>query len=433
MKKKFNAFTLVELMIVMVILVVLTTVWFISYEKYVSDSRDSKRLALLKELRDSLRVYGVQYWLPLPDDSIELRDNGKIFAYQWYAGKEVLSVLNLDETLYDPKDEVYFTYYVNQNRDEFQLMAFLEKQPLESFLFKNEIHAASYTKRFPVTFGQPMGILISQQTNIPLQELDEFKAPWFIDFWTNTWSTQLIVLSEPWKYISWTPWNLIWLTPLSTCNTIYKSDPIKYSKNGTYTINPTWDKPLLVYCDMDENNLWHGGWWTFTTFIWKTWIWRWAWEGTADAPYRYDRSGLWSSYGLDLKKIPHTEAYAVIKTPDLTQEKIDTKEVANFKNDYKNPIFDPSIGFRAKPTSALRWWFDGEFMLNHVHGGYNNNYDGYIALYKEWCCVHQWIRMKWGLWMQFPNEASRQDNLYYDTSIHTYPQAPYEKAWYYVR
>ena len=57
----FNkAFTLVELIVVITILAVLATVAFISFQGYTSSSRDSVRLADLKNVEKQLNIYFTQ-------------------------------------------------------------------------------------------------------------------------------------------------------------------------------------------------------------------------------------------------------------------------------------------------------------------------------------------------------------------------------------
>ena len=102
-------FTLVELVVVAVILSILATVGFISYEEYITDTRDSKRLAQLAWLRDGLRLWITKWQLPLPDDNVEIRNNDTAFLYQWYAWENVLEWISYSETTKDPYDNTYYT------------------------------------------------------------------------------------------------------------------------------------------------------------------------------------------------------------------------------------------------------------------------------------------------------------------------------------
>ena len=84
MKNNFNkAFTLVELIVVITILAVLATVAFISFQGYTSSSRDSVRLADLKNISKSFeinRTKGIDF--PLPDKKVDISSSGTIFQYQ---------------------------------------------------------------------------------------------------------------------------------------------------------------------------------------------------------------------------------------------------------------------------------------------------------------------------------------------------------------
>ncbi|MGB2111077.1 MAG: type IV pilin protein [Patescibacteria group bacterium] len=74
MKNNFNkAFTLVELIVVITILAVLATVAFISFQGYASSSRDSVRLADLKNVEKQLNIHFTQKnFYPQPSDAVSI-------------------------------------------------------------------------------------------------------------------------------------------------------------------------------------------------------------------------------------------------------------------------------------------------------------------------------------------------------------------------
>jgi len=436
-------FTLVELVVTIVILVILATVGFISYESYLVDARDSKRLSQMNNLRDGMRLFTTRGPLPIPDNNINIQSNGDVFAYQWYAGEDVLEAISYSLNTFDPLDEEFYTYLLSSNRKDFQLLWYLEEsiewtyyQDLQTWLYSDAL-ANTYFIRYPKVFGKDMWVYILQNTLEPLQVVDKYKNLWYLDIGTDSGSLLQAVISDN-QFLNGFAQDMAGLTPNSTCLTLYRE--YNYVKNGIYTINPTGSKPILVYCDMDEDGLWHGWGWTFTTFISTNWIARWAWDGTSQRAYQADRKGIGNSYGIDLKDIYHTEAYMIVDNPDLNESDLVENKVANFQYDYKNPILDPSIHFSLKPTSAMRWWFDGEFMPNHVHGwwdNYNNDvtYQWYINL-SHGGGVNQGFRFDGDRGIYITISEHREDSFFYDTLSSAYQSSTWEtpsKGWYYVR
>lgn len=261
MKKNKKAFTLVELIVVATILTILATIGFISYEEYLVDTRDSKRLAQLSGLRDGLRL-GITKWkLPLPDDNIEIRNNGTAFLYQWYAGKNVLEGISYSEATKDPYDETYYTYLLSWNRKDFQILGFLEKyNPNIITTILPQTHAIDYSQRFPQVMGKKLWIVLEQDTNTPLQEIAEYVTSGYMDL--NDTTTNLFdAYVTGTQLISWNENDLVWIIPFTTCKKI-QANGDSYG-NGYYSINPSWLNPFEVYCDMDMD----GGWWNL---VWRS-------------------------------------------------------------------------------------------------------------------------------------------------------------------
>jgi len=262
MKHIKKGFTLVELMVVVVILSVLATVGFISYEAYLVDTRDSKRLAQITGLRDGLRLATTKWSLPIPDDAVEIRNNSTTFLYQWYAWEDVLNSISYSDSTVDPLDETYYTYMLSDNRKDFQIMWFLEKynQDVISLNTQSVFAAVNYSQRFPNTVGKKLWILLQQQTNTPLQEIPEYAGTGFIDLQNPTTNLFDAYITDTY-IISWKENDLIWIIPYTTCKKIANNGG-SYG-NGIYNINPTGLNPFEVYCDMEID----GGWWTL---IWRS-------------------------------------------------------------------------------------------------------------------------------------------------------------------
>ncbi len=249
-------FTLVELVIVAVILSILATVGFISYEEYLTDTRDSKRLAQLTGLRDGLRLWITKGQLPLPDDSVEIRNNTTPFLYQWYAWENVLETIAYSEATKDPFDDTYYTYLLSRNRKDFQVLGFLEEYNPNVISGLIPVgHAVDYSQRFPQVMGKKLGIVLEQNTNTPLQEMSEYISSWYMDLQDST-TNEFDAYITDLQVISWKEDELIWIIPYTTCKKIFDSG-LRVSQ--IYNINPTWLNPFEVYCNLDPDM--DGGWW----------------------------------------------------------------------------------------------------------------------------------------------------------------------------
>lgn len=77
-----GAFTLVELIVVITILVILSTIGFVSYSKYIVESRDANKLVRIGKVSDILTLQLTKGKLPLPDDYISVYIEDNLYAYQ---------------------------------------------------------------------------------------------------------------------------------------------------------------------------------------------------------------------------------------------------------------------------------------------------------------------------------------------------------------
>ena len=230
-----DAFTLVELIVVVTILAILSTIGFVSYSSYLIGVRDTNRISNMKALSDWLELYRTKFTLPLPEDSVDVKVNGSVIAYQWYAWANVLESIEFSNGWKDPKFEMYYSYYLSKDKKYFQLMWFLEEEdnlqvksnlkiPLSNFPPKGERIAASITKQtsaldysilYPTVYGKKLGIL-TDLMNTPIQEISTLILSWSVDLtWINDMDAYIVhfdddsSITNSWYLLAWTLENII--------------------------------------------------------------------------------------------------------------------------------------------------------------------------------------------------------------------------------
>ena len=161
-----KAFSIAEVIVVVIIIAILSAISFMWFQRYGVYSRDSVRLSDLNGLEKSLELQLTQTWeLPYPDDYIEISSSGTLISYQWDAGEELLRTLWLKKWWVDPLDGSYYTYLVNKDLDEYQVLGLLEGSsnvayyPYQTF--------ADNSARTPVTKWYPLWVLIDKEDNQP--------------------------------------------------------------------------------------------------------------------------------------------------------------------------------------------------------------------------------------------------------------------------
>lgn len=192
-KKTSFWFTLVELIVVITIIALLGTIGFISYSNYIITARDSSRIAQLSRIADALEMYAAQEPLPLPENSVNLTDGTNTIVYQWDLWTWVIRTINHSSTVRDPLDDTFFTYLVSVERNNFQLLVFMEEY--RSLQSSRSIISESYanlSNRYPKVNGVGLWIL-TDLNNIPIQRLS---LPWNTLDITSTTLTLKSFLSD---------------------------------------------------------------------------------------------------------------------------------------------------------------------------------------------------------------------------------------------
>jgi prepilin-type N-terminal cleavage/methylation domain-containing protein len=186
-----RGFTLVELIVAITILVILSAIGYVSYVWYINWVRDTNRISQLKSIRDSLNIYKIKTLLPVPDDKINIESNWSVIAYQWYAWKSILWKINYNSTWKDPKNGMYFSYYVTKNKKYFQLLWYLEDEFNMTFNKKllrlSRTKAVDYSIQYPYVVWSTLWILIWtwSDSNVPVQEISSVKTAWKLDIKTS--------------------------------------------------------------------------------------------------------------------------------------------------------------------------------------------------------------------------------------------------------
>jgi prepilin-type N-terminal cleavage/methylation domain-containing protein len=295
------AFTLVELIVVITILAILSTIWFVAYNSYLTWARDSNRVWQLASISDWIEIYRTNNDIPLPENSVEIRANWAVVAYQWYMWKNNLETIAYSKWWIDPKDDTYYSYLVTSDLKNFQLMAYLEdsanKQTVNKKWLLNKINAVNYAKRYPTVYGKKLWILTESWTNTPVQEVSSIKTAWNIDIVTTTWNyianyTDKTSLSWTGLYLSalvqtmsdtykapikcpawfiWVPWdinfNQAWFC-VAQYEMSYSDADIPNSCDWTCPGSPVNNISWPTYWT-DWNTVWYVSWKTPVSTSWK--------------------------------------------------------------------------------------------------------------------------------------------------------------------
>ena len=369
MKNNFNkAFTLVELIVVITILAVLATVAFISFQWYTSSSRDSVRLADLKNISKSFeitRTKNVDF--PLPDKKIDISSSGTIFQYQWELSQNILEKnLNIFDWGLDPVTKKPYGYAVNTARNKFQIIWFLENSENIGNISANKSFAEN-TDKYVKSSGDSLGILLDENTNDIIVQSGSLTQ---IDIENNTENYSIIIDkkintwdSDEIKSLLWYRMNQQW-----SCYSILLNGNSNW--DWVYTINPTWIdwEEFEVYCDMKT----HWGGWTLAA--------RWI---AGQVNLLSESDGTLSS--------PNQNTKARLSTQDIIQIwKItwNTYETRFLFDSFNENYFH-------QWNNGFSWEYENRVITNgnptqeSMKNSYTENYINRTISYTTWCTV--WV------------------------------------------
>ena len=253
-----KGFTLVEMVVVVTILSVLATFWFISYSSYSAWARDTSRISSISMIWKAMEVYSIAKDLPLPENSVEIRDWSTIIAYQGDLSKQILWKIWYFEDGLDPKDGISYTYYLSKNLQDYQLMSLLENPDewwASSSLLINKSFA-DYSERYTFLFWKKLWVF-TDPTNIALQNIDSIKSmptP-FIDisnltdtYKAHIWIDSFIEGTTSELQIIKSNLDLGWAT--SSCESILNKNPKLEWKSWNYLIDPDLENAIITFCNM---------------------------------------------------------------------------------------------------------------------------------------------------------------------------------------
>jgi len=207
MKKQIKAFTFVELIVSTIIIVLLSTIWFYSYVWYLTDARDSERIADSWVLQSALKSYKQDRWAyPLPWDYYNITNSWLIVAYQWEMSKKV-ALSNLDKLPFDPTTKAAYKYSNTTNRQEYQIAATLENWDFPIAFLAWDYHTVSKNVLPTIMLAISSGAW----TNIEIHD-------WVLWSWTTNrqkfildkWENLPYDIKAPFEPVYWYEWLELW-------------------------------------------------------------------------------------------------------------------------------------------------------------------------------------------------------------------------------
>lgn len=275
LKKYFKGFTLVELIIVITILSVLSTIAFVSFQWYTKNTRDGNRLATIKNIEKWLILFQLKSWnYPEPDEKINIEASGSIISYQWKVWENVSRIINMNTEPKDPVDETKYIYSTSENKNKYQLLAYMEWE--EYITFFSQTYADDLTKRYPKVFWDNVWIILKEDNTFPTETTIE----------THTWTTNYKLFFQDNDAIT-SSWNTLFSNIYNRRDDLINNKDIAKFDNSLVwywdmeTLTQSWD---TKYWLKDLSNYWNN-WacynsWSYVSCNWTEWwpkIVDWGW------------------------------------------------------------------------------------------------------------------------------------------------------------
>jgi len=204
-------FTLTELVVTMSVVIILATISFISFNWYVSWSRDSKRIVDLESISTSLEIYYKKNgWIyPKPEDfvilSITWSDNkSKPFSYLWFV-KDWID-LSFNWIPRDPITQDYYAFWLTIDKKFYEVSCALENYPSDPIWFQLTDKAYAWWVDYAYIVGNykykewyPKHLILLEQSwsiaSIPRKDINIWTASWSI-FTASWWILVIDKLSD---------------------------------------------------------------------------------------------------------------------------------------------------------------------------------------------------------------------------------------------
>ena len=232
-KNTISWFTFVELVVATVILIILTSTWFYSYIWYLTDARDSERKSDLAKLWSSLKLYKQKRGAyPIPWNNYNITNSWTVVAKQWKLNNDV-SLSTLDILPVDPHTEVYYSYSVTNNRQEYQIALTYENWDLPKTWLIWDYKTVSKNVLPNIILAKDSSLdieihswvldwstnrnyfLFNSSESLPYELIEPYR-PYYneslldtvlldsnTDFWQNSDYRSCSEIDEAWKSISW--------------------------------------------------------------------------------------------------------------------------------------------------------------------------------------------------------------------------------------
>jgi len=123
-----KAYTVVEIVVVISILTVLAAIWYVSYSKFIGDSKDVIRITDVTNMNQVLEISFIQNaWLPIPDEWTQITHEWDVVWTQgvFWTGARIF-VQNLDEIPRDPDTWDFYSYSLLRNKKEYEIVTVFE-------------------------------------------------------------------------------------------------------------------------------------------------------------------------------------------------------------------------------------------------------------------------------------------------------------------